>query len=361
MKRRVSIMFGRGRSDCASVRTMARRAAAVALALLPWVAMPVPSRADQAAESAPRRPVPLTRETAEQRRGSFENGWPSIEATLKRWRGLNEGPRDFRGVAPAADIKTYVLTAEERKQLDDWRAEAQRQFDGGDWPGAILLYGNLINQANQVIVRMRQVAGYWIWHETHERRMARWHRAVRANDIANSHEDEIETLEASLKERVRARQFEDPTAGVMRDIDALFTRAVTEARAAAPGGVLRDDPMRRMPRRPCADADVDNASSTSSVVKTPPRLDLRNSKPTQNFYPLVARYNGIEGLTTVSVLVAPSGCVVHAEIARTSTSDLLDDAAMEWATDGAKFSGAVNEKGEPVTVKMQFNVRFKLD
>ena len=72
----------------------------------------------------------MTRETAESMRNNFEQVWPILEATLKRWVNLDESPRDFRSVAPAFDFKSYVFTKEDRKTLDANRVDAQRQFDG---------------------------------------------------------------------------------------------------------------------------------------------------------------------------------------------------------------------------------------
>lgn len=353
------------RSTACSPSGGSRPAIVATVLTLVAAAAPLPIHAADPAASAPapaqRRPLPLTRETAEQRRNMFESGWPGVEAALKRWRGLTEGPRDFRGVAPAADIKAYVLTAEERETLDGWRAEAQRQFDGGDWPGAILLYGNLINQANEVVSRLRQVSGYWVWNQTHERRMARWHRAVRANDLDDPHGARLEALEAGLKEQVRARQFGEPGSQAMREIDALFRQAVAEARAAAPGGVLRDDPMRRTPRKPCDDGRPDMPVAPPESIRIAARLNARQATAPGTFYPLVARFTGIEGMTAVRALVAPSGCLVYAEILTSSGSDLLDDAAMEWAVDGGKFTSATGVDGSSLASVVQFNVRFKLN
>jgi outer membrane biosynthesis protein TonB len=51
---------------------------------------------------------------------------------------------------------------------------------------------------------------------------------------------------------------------------------------------------------------------------------------------------------------------MFAEIARSSGSDLLDEAAMEWTVDAARFTpgGGADEQPKPVT--FQFNVRFRI-
>lgn len=305
--------------------------------------------------------VPLTRETATARRTSFEQGWPMVEANLKRWQQLDESPRDFRSVAPAYDLKNYVFTKENRKALDTRRSEAQAQFDGGDWPGAILLYGTLIEQANGVVARLAETGGYWIWYVNHDRRMNRWRKAVRSNDLPNPKGAELDSLESRLKEQIRSNEFGSPSKTLMLSMDQLFKQALAEARAAAPGGVLRDDPLRRMPRESCVDGQPDMTLSPGVVPRSAPRLDVRRSKSTNNFYPPVARFYGVQGVVTVRAMTSPSGCVVYAEVAKSSGSDLLDDAAMDWAVEAASFSPALDTEGRPMPASFQFNVRFKFN
>lgn len=324
----------------------------------PAVAAPVEVVPGPGAENAKR--VPLTRETAERRRAAFEEGWPKLEAALKRWRSLDQGPRDFRRVAPAADIKSYVFSREARESLESRLAEARRQFDGGDWPGAILLYTLLVADANEVVQRLRAVVGYWIWYDTQERRMKRWRRTVRTNQIADSATQALDALEAQVKEHIRAGDFGTAAASLMRQSDELFKSTVAQARASAPGGILRDDPLRQIPKTPCADAEVDRPLAPGSMVLTAPRVDVKRSGNLDGYYPIVARYNNIEGVTRVRTLIAASGCAVYAEVETSSGSELLDDAAMQWTVDSAAFNPAMDSTGAPVAVVLQFNIRFKL-
>ncbi len=68
----------------------------------------------------------------------------------------------------------------------------------------------------------------------------------------------------------------------------------------------------------------------------------------------------MQGVVTVRALTSPSGCVVYAEIGRSSGSDLLDDAAMDWAVEAATFNPAIDTEQRPMPAIFQFNVRFKL-
>ncbi len=207
---------------------------------------PPPSDTPAAPAAAPARArLPMTRETAAERRSSFETGWPIVESTFKRWRSLTESPRDFRAVSPAYDFTSYVFTNEDRKTLDSRRDEAQQQFEGGDWPGAILLYGTLIEQVNGIVTRLGDAGGYWLWYVNHDRRMERWRKTVRSNDLPNPKGAEIESIESRLEEQIRAKEFGAPSKALMSDLDRLFKQAVADARAAAPGGVLRYDPTIR--------------------------------------------------------------------------------------------------------------------
>lgn len=295
-----------------------------------------------------------------QRRSNFDEGWPLVEANLKRWQSLTDSPRDFRSVAPAYDFKNYVFTKEDRKTLDTRREEAQRQFDGGDWPGAILLYGMLIEQVNGIVARLTDAGRYWLWYVNHDRRTERWLKTVRSNDLANPKGPEFEAIESRLKEQIRANEFGAPSKALMTDLDQLFKEAVDNARAAAPGGFLRYDPLRRTPESPCADGQPDMPGAPGADQKSAPKLDVRRSKSSYDYYPLVARYSGIQGVVTVRTLISSSGCVVYAEVAQSSGSDLLDDAAMEWAVEAAIFNPALDIEQKPRPAIVQFNVRFTL-
>ncbi len=77
--------------------------------------------------------------------------------------------------------------------------------------------------------------------------------------------------------------------------------------------------------------------------------------------PLAQAYN-LDGAARVRALTSPSGCVVYAEIVESSRSELLDDSAVAWATEGARFFPATSaDTRGPIAAHGEFGVRFKLD
>ncbi len=95
------------------------------------------------------------------------------------------------------------------------------------------------------------------------------------------------------------------------------------------------------------------------VNRVAPKLDVRRSPPTDDFYPPSARRAEIEGVTTVRACVSPDGKTSGEPSAtKSSGNSSLDEAAVKWAK-RARWS-AGTEDGKPIEMCSQFNVRFKL-
>jgi periplasmic protein TonB len=95
------------------------------------------------------------------------------------------------------------------------------------------------------------------------------------------------------------------------------------------------------------------------VNRVAPKLDVRRSPPTDDFYPPSARRAEIQGVTTVRACVGPDGRTSgEPSVTKTSGNSSLDEAAAKWAK-RARWS-AGTEDGKPVEMCSQFNVRFKL-
>lgn len=95
------------------------------------------------------------------------------------------------------------------------------------------------------------------------------------------------------------------------------------------------------------------------VVRVAPKLDVRRSPSTDEFYPASARRAEIEGVTTVRACVGPDGRVAgDPTVTNSSGTASLDEAAVKWAR-RARFSPGT-EDGTAVQMCFQFNVRFKL-
>lgn len=94
-------------------------------------------------------------------------------------------------------------------------------------------------------------------------------------------------------------------------------------------------------------------------VRVGPKLDVRRSPSTADFYPASARRAEIEGVSTVRACVAADGKVSgDPTVTNSSGNASLDEAAVKWAR-RARFTPGT-EDGTPIEVCTQFNVRFKL-
>lgn len=97
----------------------------------------------------------------------------------------------------------------------------------------------------------------------------------------------------------------------------------------------------------------------AAVNRVAPKLDVKRSPSTEDFYPPSARRAEIEGVSTVRACVAPDGKTSgEPSVTKSSGNSSLDEAAVKWAK-RARWS-AGTEDGKPVEMCSQFNVRFKL-
>jgi hypothetical protein len=95
------------------------------------------------------------------------------------------------------------------------------------------------------------------------------------------------------------------------------------------------------------------------VVRVAPKLDVKRSPSTDEYYPPSARRAEIEGVVTVRACVAPDG--------KTSGDPRDQELGQLVARRGRRQVGASRarwaagtEDGKPVEMCSQFNVRFKL-
>ena len=94
-------------------------------------------------------------------------------------------------------------------------------------------------------------------------------------------------------------------------------------------------------------------------VRVAPKLDLRRSPSTDEFYPASARRAEIQGVTTVRMCVGANGRMSQEPtVANSSGNTSLDQAALRWSR-RARWSPGT-EDGNPVEICPSFNVRFKL-
>ena len=111
--------------------------------------------------------------------------------------------------------------------------------------------------------------------------------------------------------------------------------------------------------RPAPPAAPPAPPAPPAVVRVAPKLDVRRSPPTDDFYPPSARRAEIEGVSTVRACVGPDGRTSgEPTVTKTSGNTSLDEAAAKWAKRARWTAGT--EDGKAVEMCSQFNVRFKL-
>ncbi len=345
------------------------------LMMSPYLAVSITEAQQQVPASTPRplpaaqprqATVPLTQEGISRYLADYDSTLAALRSAIKRWDAARDLPMDFRNTTARRDVLRYALPEDIDERMKAQRARAQLDFDGGDWPGVRAQLAPAVVELNAATERLVGIVSYWRQRVVHDRRMKAWARTVRANGLADPHGPELAQRETALNGKVIAGQFPDAARNDLPSMLALFVKALDEARAASPVGALIDDPLRRLPKKPCNVTPTDvvleaaPGESDGAAQVSAPRIQVQRSKPTFSFYPPLARMLGIEGLVKLRVLIAPTGCVVWAEMTDSSNVSVLDEAGMDWAVNGAVFTpGMVGNR--PVATRSQFNVRFKLN
>jgi TonB family protein len=291
----------------------------------------------------------------------FDRALWILTGSVERWDGAAGQPVDFRRRTPGDDLARDVLPAELKERLGRMRIEAQRAFDQQDWPGVRIELQPGIVEINAAAERFRAILGYWKHRTYFDRRMRAWKKAVKSNRLPDSHEAEFERLQMELNARIENGDFQGAGTEAFPPLLALFDRAIKEARASAPGGVLIDDPLRRLSKMGCATSDEWTEARAALPVsqRVLPRVDQAASAPTRSYYPMIAAMLDIQGTIVVRVFVSETGCPVWAETEKSSGSPMLDDAGLDWVVDGARYIPG-SEAGVPRAMPLVFNVNFKL-
>lgn len=95
-----------------------------------------------------------------------------------------------------------------------------------------------------------------------------------------------------------------------------------------------------------------------AVQRTAPKLDVRRSPATDEYYPPSSRRANEEGVATVRACVTAEGRTGSATVEKSSGHERLDEAAVKWAQRARWTPGT--EDGKPVQMCSPFNVRFQL-
>lgn len=301
--------------------------------------------------------VPMNRETAEKLQARLDTGWPPLLTLIDRWRLKRESYKDFRQRTERDDVSEFVLTREQRADIERRRRAVSRQIDAGDWPGAIFEAIEALGVVRGVGERLVAVQQYWLFAEREALRQRDWAAALAAHGLDDSGAPAKRELELGLRKRVLAGELVAVARDDIPAYEAHWKQTAETARQSAGVDVLQHDPLRRAAKVACGPAGIVMPEATPLE---PVRIDTNGSVSTSSFYPMGAAWGGRIGQAAVKVLVAAEGCARWAELAETSGHLALDEAALRYALEGARYRAARLDV-KPVAATITFRVKFEIN
>ena len=116
---------------------------------------------------------------------------------------------------------------------------------------------------------------------------------------------------------------------------------------------------RRDPACPAPPPSAASRPAKADATNTAPRIDVRRSKPTSDFYPPESRRAFSEGVVTLRAFIDSEGCVERVQVLGLTGDARLDMAAVRWVLDGATFTPGMHD-GARTPMATVFRVRFAL-
>ena len=324
-----------------------------------WIAAsPALVDAADTADTSARSP-PMTQQTADGQRRVLDGTYPRFATTIERWADLPDQPTDFRRKTAATDLRQYVLPRETRQKIERMRRDADRQYEGRDWPGAILGYNDTYMEVEALVRRFLEVHAYWFYTATRDKRQRLYREALGKYGFEDPTAAQGEALEQTLRTHIEAGDFQAARREGVEPLNRLFAQSVQALRDRVGVAVLDPDPLRRAPTAACVVVGPVNPAGNDSTPLAKPRLDLKRTGDAGRFYPRDAVLFGLIGNATVRVLIDATGCVAWAEVGVSSGHWRLDDAAMNFALLGARYQpGRLGDRAVPAT--MEYVVRFAI-
>ncbi len=269
---------------------------------------------------------------------------------------------DFSGVPLEGYWDKYVLTPEARKPLDELRALAQRQSDGGDEKALQATLAQASKLMADQKYRAMSVAGVWTWQfelVRHKVILQPWLARATASDRAFAdeqahalHANLAKVLQDSMQSKTSSmelsKQFLAATEQPFASLNAERKRLVLE-QSALPNPIPLDARVRD---KLCPTSEGARPVGESNAALAP---DFPSSEA---YYPQFAKRTGIQGATTVRVRISETGCAQQAEVVQTSGVKEMDEGALDLAMDGRYIPRSVG--GQPTVSGLIFRVKFEL-
>jgi TonB family protein len=266
-------------------------------------------------------------------------------------------PVDSRGRAAKDDIDEYYfnpITVERiRKQLDAGTAT----LDAGQIQPAAESFVNAARLMRDQVLLGADISGYWTVRQRVDADAVTLVALAKANKQPPPDVRGLEQQIVQINAHADGARFHEARRSVIELRKAYQEKAEGIRRAAAAQDGFVGEPAQ--PTKPCPATNTAGHSDSATTVRTAPRLDVRRSESTDNYYPPSSRRNFEEGLVRVSADVSASGCAMAARVKISSGFETLDNAALRWAVDGATFAPATVD-GAATDATTQFNVRFAI-
>jgi TonB family protein len=294
--------------------------------------------------------------------------WDESVENLRKMRDAAEGattdagPKDSRGRTINADIKELVLTDAVAKRLDALREQGRARALQYDTAGMNRVLAEARPIVEAEVFKLMLTTTYWLAHSSldhHYQLFEPW--------LAGASRKEREGLQRyrdQMREKIlalRARALEQTTTATrMAVYDELNAEKKSAAaffngqrtslvgqQAGKPGAA----PKSRKRQSPCPSPVSPQPGAKQAGLG-------ENSQPLEAFYPAFERRTEVEGSVLVRAQISDSGCMEHAEVARSSGVDALDESALMWA-EYANFRPAEKD-GKPAADTVRFAVKFDL-
>ncbi|MEZ5458107.1 MAG: energy transducer TonB [Steroidobacteraceae bacterium] len=304
-------------------------------------------------------PLLLTEQTTQRLLKEIDQSYDPLVLVIKRWDAEASPFTDFRQRTVRDDIRDHVLTKATQASIEAARKEAKRQSRDEDWPGAIIYAQRALTETAELATRMRAVLEYWLFAESFVRYKEQWRSAIEAHGLADPHLAAREELERALEKRIAAQDFIMASQDELPALREHFLRSVQQARAEQRVDVLQHDPLRRVPRTPCATDGPDDQAPAGERTDHPVSLDKSKKRDYGKYFPKAAVMGGRIGLAAVRARVTASGCARWVELVASSGHLALDEASLDFAANGMTYLPAI-VGGIPREDEFVYRVNFEI-
>ncbi len=263
--------------------------------------------------------------------------------------------KDARGRTLAEDLQDSVMTADVRVRWQQARARAEQRYAAGDEPGGRAALVAELPALKQQLRYLFSISYYWARWQSLDAVRQLWLQWVSRDpgSMAEAGKQRIHLLESALAPDLSDDVTPQSVEGRFGELAKAYNEErqslawqVSERQEAA-GEAMGDHAS----GIPCPETDpAGNSGSPDRGIRPDHMVSA------DEYYPLAAKRDTLEGKVFVRLTVSASGCLLRTSVLRSAGSPLLDQAAIEVA-EHSSFLPAI-EHGQPVEAKAVLPVTF---